>query len=376
MRQKMKKIWHLAEEYSLPLILGIISALVWANVNYISYQNFLHYKLGGLFDVHFAVNDIFLVLFFGLISIEIVHDLAPNGAMHPLHKALANIMAAVGGIVFPIIVFFILNVLMGQAAFSNGWAIGTATDIAVALLFAKFIFPKKHAAFSFLLFLAIIDDFAGLGIIAIFYPNPDKPVQFEFLLLVVTAMLLSAAIQKLKVKSYWWFLFPTLISWVGMLKTGLHPALALVWIVPFMRSVDVAKAPIDKLEHDLKPIVDFGLFFFGLTNAGVPFSSVSVLTLIIFLSLFIGKTLGIFSFVKLSVLLGWKMPKKISNVELILIGMVAGVGLTVSLFVADIAYEEESIKAAAKMGALLSMVSGGLAVLLGRIILQKKKHGS
>lgn len=372
----MKKIWHLAEEYSLPLILGIITALVWANVNYISYQNFLHYKFGGLFDVHFAVNDIFLVLFFGLISIEVVHDLAPNGAIHPLHKALANIMAAIGGIVFPIVIFFILNLIMGQVAFNNGWAIGTATDIAVALLFAKFIFPKKHAAFSFLLFLAIIDDFAGLGIIAIFYPNPDKPVQFEFLLLVVTAMLLSAAIQKLKVKSYWWFLFPTLISWVGMLKTGLHPALALVWIVPFMRSADAAKAPIDKLEHDLKPIVDFGLFFFGLTNAGVPFSSVSVLTLIIFLSLFIGKTLGIFSFVKLSALLGWKMPKKTSNAELVLIGMVAGVGLTVSLFVADIAYEEESIKAAAKMGALLSMVSGGLAVLLGRIILQKKKHGS
>lgn len=369
----MKKIWHLAEEYSLPLILGIISALVWANVNYISYQNFLHYKLGGLFDVHFAVNDIFLVLFFGLISIEIVHDLSPNGAMHPLNKALANIMAALGGIVCPILVFFVLNLLWGNPSYSNGWAIGTATDIAVALLFAKFIFPKKHAAFSFLLFLAIIDDFAGLGIIAVFYPNPDKPVQFEFLLLVLTAMLLSYAIQKLKVKSYWWFVFPTLISWVGMLKTGLHPALALVWIVPFMRAVDVAKAPIDKLEHDLKPIVDFGLFFFGLTNAGVPFSSVSVLTLIIFLSLFIGKTLGIFSFVKLSVLLGWKMPKKISNLELILIGMVAGVGLTVSLFVADIAYEEESIKAAAKMGALLSMLSGAFAMLLSKFFYKYTK---
>lgn len=369
----MKKIWHWAEEYSLPLILGIIAALVWANVNYISYQNFLHYKIGGLFDVHFAVNDIFLVLFFGLISIEIVHDLAPNGAMHPLHKALANIMAAVGGIVFPIVVFFILNFFIGQASFANGWAIGTATDIAVALLFAKFIFPKKHAAFSFLLFLAIIDDFAGLGIIAVFYPNPDKPVQFEFLLWVVAAMLLSYGIQKLKAKSYWYFLFPTFISWMGMLKTGLHPALALVWIVPFMRSADKKSAPIDKLEHDLKPVVDFGLFFFGLTNAGVPFSSVSALTLIIFLSLFIGKTLGIFVFVKMSEKFGWKMPKKLSNAELLFVGMVAGVGLTVSLFVADIAYEEESVKAAAKMGALLSMMSGVIAIILGRKILNKKK---
>ena len=367
MRQKMKKIWYWAEEYSLPLILGIISALVWANVNYVSYQNFLHYKIGGLFDVHFAVNDIFLVLFFGLISIEIVHDLAPNGAMHPLHKALANIMAAIGGIVCPVVVFFILNLLWGKTSYSNGWAIGTATDIAVALLFAKFIFPKKHAAFSFLLFLAIIDDFAGLGIIAVFYPNPDKPVQLEFLLLVVTAMLLSAAIQKLKVKSYWWFIFPTLISWVGMLKTGLHPALALVWIVPFMRAENVAEAPIDKLEHDLKPIVDFGLFFFGLANAGVLFSSVSVLTFIIFLSLFIGKTFGIFIFAKAAALLGWKMPKKICNAELLLIGMVAGVGLTVSLFVADIAYVEEGVKAAAKMGALLSMLSGFLALLLSKM---------
>lgn len=369
----MKKIWHLAEEYSLPLILGIIIALIWANINYPSYQNFLHYKIGGLCNVHFAVNDIFLVLFFGLISIEIVHDLAPNGAMHPLHKALANIMAAIGGIVCPIVFFFVLNMIVGQDVFANGWAIGTATDIAVALLFAKFIFPKKHPAFSFLLFLAIIDDFAGLGIIAIFYPNPDKPVQFEFLLLVLMAMLISYGIQKLKVKSYWWFLFPTFISWVGMFKTGLHPALALVWIVPFMRSSDEKQTPIDKLEHDLKPIVDFGLFFFGLTNAGVPFSSVSVLTLIIFLSLFAGKTLGIFSFVKLSAFLGWKMPKKISNAELLLIGMVAGVGLTVSLFVADIAYDDENIKAAAKMGALLSLFSGVFAFMIAHKILKNKK---
>ena len=369
----MKKIWHLAEEYSLPLILGIFLALAWANIDYLSYQNFLHYKIGGLFDVHFVVNDIFLVLFFGLISIEIVHDLAPNGAMHPLHKALANIMAAVGGIVCPIMVFFILNLLWGNPSYSNGWAIGTATDIAVALLFAKFIFPKKHPAFSFLLFLAIIDDFAGLGIIAVFYPNPDKPVQPMFLGLVVLAMLLSYVIKCKNVKSYWWFLFPTLISWVGMLKTGLHPALALVWIVPFMRMPEVKQAPIDALEHDLKPIVDFGLFFFGLTNAGVPFSSVSVLTLIIFLSLFIGKTFGIFVFVKISEKLGWKMPKKLTNSELVLTGMVAGIGLTVSLFVADIAYEEENIKSAAKMGALLSLFSGALALMLKQKLLLKKK---
>lgn len=367
----MKKIWHWAEEYSLPLILGIITALVWANVNYVSYQNFLHYKIGGLFDVHFAVNDIFLVLFFGLISIEIVHDLAPNGAMHPLHKAVANIMAAVGGIVFPVAVFFVLNLLMGQETFSNGWAIGTATDIAVALLFAKFIFPKKHPAFSFLLFLAIIDDFVGLGIIAVFYPNPDKPVQLSFLFLVLVAMSFSYGIKRLKVKSYWWFLFPTFFSWFGMLKTGLHPALALVWIVPFMRSSNVSKAPIDKLEYDLKPVVDFGLFFFGLTNAGVPFSSISALTLIIFLSLFLGKTLGIFSCVKLSALWGWNIPKKISNVELLLIGMVAGIGLTVSLFVADIAYDDVLLKNAAKMGALLSLISGFVACLLAKIWLKK-----
>lgn len=119
--------------------------------------------------------------------------------MHPLNKAFANILAAFGGVVCPILFFFGLNYIIGDADFSNGWAIGTATDIAVALLFAKFIFPKKHPAFSFLLFLAIIDDFIGLGIIAVFYP--------------------------------------------------------------IMRLSDKANAPIDALEHDLKPVVDFGLFF-------------------------------------------------------------------------------------------------------------------
>ena len=122
-----------------------------------------------------------------------------------------------------------------------------------------------------------------------------------------------------------------------------------------------------------KPIVDYGLFFFGLTNAGVPFSSVSLLTLIIFLSLFIGKTLGIFVFAKIAVLCGWNLPQKMGSAELPLIGMVAGVGLTVSLFVADIAYADETLKAAAKMGALLSLLSGGEAIFLARIILPKKK---
>lgn len=369
----MKKFWLWTEEYSIPLILGILVALVWANVSYQSYASFLHYQFGNLFDIHFAVNDIFLVLFFGLISIEIVHDLAPNGAMHPLNKAFANILAAFGGVVCPILFFFGLNYIIGDADFSNGWAIGTATDIAVALLFAKFIFPKKHPAFSFLLFLAIIDDFIGLGIIAVFYPNPDMAVQPRFLLLVLFALLCGYGLKCLHVKSYWWYIFPTIISWIGMFKSGLHPALALVWIVPFMRSSDKANAPIDALEHDLKPVVDFGLFFFGLTNAGVPFSNISALTFIIFLSLFLGKTLGIFCFAKVGERLGWKLPKKMNNTELVLIGMVASVGLTVSLFVADIAYENETYKAAAKMGALLSMFSGVIAVFVRRTFLYKKK---
>ncbi len=368
----MKKILLFMETYSLPLIGGILAALLWANLDYFSYSAFVHYKFFGGVDSHFIVNEVFLVLFFGLISIEIVHEFSPQGNLHPLDKALTNILAALGGVIFPIVLFGLLNFGLGEERFSAGWAIATATDVAVALLFARFVFPKGHPAFVFLLFLAVVDDFIGLGIIALFYPSPDQPLVPWFLLLVLLAMGMSYVLRRRGGSSFYPYMLPAVVSWVGMFGAGLHPALALVWIVPFMRDGKSHSLPLHKLEHFLTPIVTWGLFFFGLVNAGVVINNLSTLSLIIFLSLCLGKTLGIFGFTKVAYALRLTRGRKLCNRDLLLIGLVASVGLTVSLFIADIAYTDEALKDAAKMGALLSLLCGALAVGVAKIWKPKK----
>ena len=368
----MNKFLHFIENNSLPLIFGIFIALFWANFDYQSYSSFLHYKIFYNLDLHFIVNEIFLVLFFGLISIEIVHEFSPQGNLHPLGKALTNIFAALGGVILPIILFFVLNTVWGSEVYSSGWAIATATDVAVALLFAKLIFPKKHPALIFLLFLAVVDDFIGLGIIAVFYPSPEKSVQPIFLILIVVAMLFSYGLRWCRLTSFYPYILPAAISWVGMFCAGLHPALALVWIVPFMKDGKSASLPLHKLEVLLKPVVNWGLFFFGLTNAGVALSNISSLSLIVFLSLCLGKTLGIYGFAKLAYATPFARGKGLANRDLLLLGLVASVGLTVSLFIADIAFEEDSLKDAAKMGALLSLFCGAVAVGVAKY--WKPKH--
>lgn len=363
----MKKFLLFMEEWSLPLVLGIVIALLWANIDYNSYSAFLHFSFFSEIDVHFVINEVFLVLFFGLISIEIVHEFSPQGNLHPLGQAVTNILAALGGVILPIVLFFALNFFVGSESYSSGWAIGTATDVAVALLFAKIVFPKKHPALVFLLFLAVVDDFIGLGIIALFYPNPDKVIQPIFLLFVGIAMLASLGLRRWKISFCWPYVFPILLSWWGMFATGLHPALAMVWVVPFMKDGSSHSLPLHKFENFLKPVVSWGLFFFGLTNAGVVLANISVLSLIIFLSLCLGKTLGIYGFTKLAYSFRLTKGKKLCDRDLLLLGLVASVGLTVSLFIADIAYDDEVLKDAAKMGALLSLFCGGVAVFLSRL---------
>ncbi len=363
----MKKFVQIAEDWSLPLICGIIIALLWANYDYHLYHSFVHHNFFADVNFHFLVNDVFLVLFFGSVSIEIMHEFSSGGALFPLKKAAVNIMAACGGVCMPIVIFYALNTVFGKAEYSAGWAVGTATDIAVALLFAKLIFPKKHPALTFLLFLAIIDDFIGLGIIAVFYPDADKPFQPAFLLLILLAVLISLFLRKSKKTSCFIYLFPTLISWYGMHSANLHASLAMIWIVPFM-----PQQTLHKLEQRLKPVVIFGLFFFGLANAGITFGNASSLTFIILSSLIIGKPLGISLFIKISAFFGLKPDKSINAYDIILIGLTAGIGLTVSLFIADIAYIDSSLQDTAKMGALLSIISGFGAFLLAKSIFKHK----
>jgi NhaA family Na+:H+ antiporter len=371
----------LLREFSIPLIAGIVVALAWANISIPSYLRAMNAPLVHGHSLHFFTNDLFMVLFFGIAAVEITASLGNGGNLHPLSKAVNPLLATAGGVLCPIAFYFLLNAMIGAPAFTHGWGIPTATDIAIAWLVARFAFGKSHPCVSFLLLLAVADDAISLGIIAICYPSPDHPVQPIWLLAVAGGILIAWMLRRSGVRSYWpYFLLGGVASWLGLFQANLHPSLALVFIVPFMPHqkltpentvFDAAPAGGSTLEHferDWKWVVDFGLFLFGLCNAGVAFASVSAVTTIVLLSLLLGKTFGISLFALLARRLGFALPAGVGLKELFVMSLIGGIGLTVSLFVAGEAFVDPQVQGGAKMGALASALVAPAAILLARML--------
>ncbi len=333
-------------------------------------------------SMHFLINDIFMVIFFGIAAKEITESCLPGGALNPPSKAINPLLGTIGGVLGPVGVYFLLNATMGQEIWHNGWGIPTATDIALAWLIARIVFGNGHPAIAFLLLLAVADDGIGLGIIAIFYPDPSHPTEWIKALWILPAMAITYTFRKMDVKAWWpYILIGGGLSWWGLFSAHLHPALALVPIVPLLPGPkrdeglfrdDVTTEEHDTLnnfEHDTKMFVDFGLFFFAFANAGVPFSNVNNLTWIVFLSLLVGKTAGIFLFSYVGKLMGFPLPTGMNVKHLVVAGVVAGLGLTVALFVAGQAFKVDiPSQGAAKMGALFSAGIALIAIVLGKIL--------
>jgi NhaA family Na+:H+ antiporter len=479
-------ILSFVREYSLPLIAGVLAALVFANVAYERYDAMIHWgpldgacadaeqdgffcmsshgghtegedthgetehgddavaadahaaaadthgaeaeepdhgtisapRVFGIFGhhltFHFIINDIFMLFFFGIAAKEITQSLLPGGALNPPGKALNPIAATLGGVIGPILLFLLMAVILvrtgilvtddPQTAFSalpsaftpgasfddlhaaavyRGWGVPTATDIALAWLAARIVFGSVHPAVNFLLLLAIADDGIGLIIIAIFYPSAEHPVQPIFLLLVVAGMAVAYGLRRAKVKS--WIPYIALggaLSWTGLMNAALHPALALVPIVPFLPSSTFSasgeeqEGPLQHFEHSMKAFVDFGLFFFGMANAGVQFAVITPVTWLVSGSLIVGKLMGVTAFAAAANAIGFKYPPGMSLRHIVVAGSIAGMGLTVALFVAGEAYPGTSMhQGPAKMGALFSAGALIVAVVLGRILNVKKLDG-
>lgn len=385
MAGRKRNVINLLQEFSIPLIVGVIIALIWANLAPDSYHHFVHNEIFGNVTLHFLVNDIFMVFFFAMATVEITQSLLPGGDLNPLKRAINPLMATFGGVAGPALVYLVLNSLIGSTDFIKGWGIPTATDIALAWLVARIVFGASHPAVSFLLLLAIVDDGIGLLIIAIFYPDPLHPVMPIWLLVTLAGMVVAFFLRKSKVTNYWpYIIFGGILSWIGLFMAGIHASLALVFIVPFLPHGQKERAhlfqddPADHstlkhFEHDWKVFVDFGLLLFGLTNAGVEFSAISTVTWLVLAALLIGKTGGIYIMGLLATLIGFPLPKGMNLRELFTAGLVASMGLTVALFVAGVAFTDPSIQGAAKMGALFSAFSAVISIVAGRLLGIKRK---
>ena len=376
MREKI----NMLREFSVPLLAGVAVALIWANLWPSDYHDFVENPFFGPLSFHFVTNELFMVFFFGIAAVEITQSCLPGGDLNPPRNAVNPLLATLGGVIGPVAMYFGLNALIGEPALARGWGIPTATDIALAWLVARLVFGSSHPAVSFLLLLAVADDAIGLAIIAIFYPDPSHPAAPQWLGLVIAGMAVAYLLRSMKIKSYWpYLLLGGLLCWTGLFKAHLHPALALAFVIPFLphsrrESLHIFeddphdRSTLATFEHEWKLFVDFGLFMFGLANAGVMFSGIGTATWLVLLSLLFGKTIGIFAMGYLGKILGFPLPEHVGGKELVLIGVVAGIGLTVALFVAGEAFPEPVVQGAAKMGALLSGGLAILAIVLGKML--------
>ena len=164
-----------------------------------------------------------MVFFFGVAAKEITESVLPGGALNPFPRAINPLMGTLGGVFGPVGVFFLLAILFyggsdDFGAVANGWAIPTATDIALAWLVARVIFGNRHPAVNFLLLLAVADDAIGLVIIAVFYSTQVHPL---WLLLTAGGMATAFAFRRLGVT--WWPVYILIaggMSWVGLVKAG------------------------------------------------------------------------------------------------------------------------------------------------------------
>ncbi|MEM1009269.1 MAG: Na+/H+ antiporter NhaA, partial [Myxococcota bacterium] len=176
---RIRKITNLLQEFSVPLIIGVLAGLVAANINPEGYHHLIELPIfgkqtkifGHVLSLHFLVNDVFMVFFFGIAAKEITESVLPGGPLNPPSKAINPLLGTLGGVFGPVGVYFLLVYLVygGTTQFStvaNGWGIPTATDIALAWLVARLVFGNKHPAVNYLLLLAVADDAIGLGIIA------------------------------------------------------------------------------------------------------------------------------------------------------------------------------------------------------------------
>ncbi|MBD0864526.1 MAG: Na+/H+ antiporter NhaA [Rhodobacteraceae bacterium] len=414
----MYRVWNFLTHYSLPLIFGALIALVWANVDADGYHHFVefviwdhapigHYHHGyRTLTLHYLVNDILMACFFAVAAKEVWEAITLKDGSLRGKKAATPLFATAGGMFGPIAVYLGLAAILGSEtynALANGWAIPTATDIAFSYLVGRVVFGTGHPAVRFLLLLAIADDAAGLIILAVFYPSGELAPEWLLFSLAV-AILVFVLFNWLprymdrgnqarptstwvrKILSFWPYLIAACASWYGFMLSGLHPALGLLPIVPSIPHADRAFGIfsdaerhltdlLNQIEHALKHPVEVILFLFGLLNAGVEFSSIGAATWLVMAGLLIGKPVGILIF-------GWAaavpmrlgLPEGMRIIDLMVIGCVAAIGFTVSLFVASVAFDTGPVQGAAKMGALFSFAAVGISILAGHLCRVQKQN--
>jgi Na+:H+ antiporter, NhaA family len=370
------RVSGLVLDYLMALPVGCAAGLIWANTLPDSYFRFAH-------ATAFLVNDVGIVFFFALITKEVAEATLPGGALHPWRRAALPVAAAIGGVVVSIASYLAFLQYVGEPMLMAGWVAACAIDIPGSYIIARLIFGR-HPAVPFLLLLAIAADAIGLASVAVVHPVGDAQPALGFVLMAI-AIGASAAFRRRGVKNFWLYLVgPGTLSWLALFVGGVHPALALVPIVPFFphgsrdRGLLVDPAPqahdtLTLFERWWRLPVEGVLLLFGLVNAGVPLHGLEEGMWAIPIAA-LGRPIGIVAAAGIAIGLGLHLPRQVGWRELVVVGCTASIGLVFALFFATAVMPPGPVLLEMKMGALVTVAGGGLAFAMARLLRVGRFH--
>jgi len=348
------------------LICSIFSLILANSFAGQSYTGFWHSNIISK-PLEFWINDGLMTIFFLLVGLEIEREIY-IGELSNVKKSLLPVFAAAGGMLAPALFHFSLN---HGTNYQSGFGIPMATDIAFSLGILSLLGNRVPVSLKiFLTALAIIDDLGAILIIALFYSTGFSITYFGFTILIFIVMLI---LNRLKFQKIWVYLILGGIMWFLMYKTGIHPTITgvlLAFAIPFGSGNE--QSPSYSLQHFLhKPVAFFVLPLFALANTAILFPSSIVGSFTnsnsygIILGLLLGKPLGIFIFSVLGVAVGLcSLPKEIKKTHLIGVGLLAGIGFTMSIFITLLAFSENSTIVSSKISVLIaSILAGSLGFL-------------
>ena len=320
------------------------------------------------------INDALMAVFFFFVTLEIKREFL-QGELSNRKQALLPIIAAIGGMLVPALIYVYINFQTGDTL--NGWAIPSATDIAFSLGVLSLLGSRVPISLKvFLTALAIIDDLGAIVIIAFFYSG-DLSIKYLSLLLITFIALII--LNKFNIKKFIPYLLLGLILWFFTHESGIHATISgvlLATVIPH-RKKEKDFSLLTKIEHNISPYVAFGIMpLFALANAGVSLSGINFDSLLlpvplgILLGLFIGKQIGVFLFSIISIKLNIaQMPNNANWLNFYGVGVLTGIGFTMSLFVGNLAFVENvqyisGVKIGVLAGSLLSTVFGYVLLLV------------
>tara|TARA_A100001011_G_scaffold400075_1_gene512152 strand:+ start:1298 stop:2476 length:1179 start_codon:yes stop_codon:yes gene_type:complete len=338
---------------------------------HIGFKNF-----GIKLSVLHWINDVLMAIFFFLVSLEIKREFIQGELSNP-KQAMLPIVGAIGGMLVPALIYIAIN--FSDPVTLNGWAIPSATDIAFSLGVLSLLGKRVPISLKvFLTALAIIDDLGAIIIIAFFYSGN---IEFVYLLLMLASVIILLLLNRFNIRNFLPYLIVGIFLWEFTHQSGIHATIAgvlLALTIPHKNNKKThTNSLLLKLEHAISPYVAFGIMpIFAFANAGVSLDGVTLSSLLtpvplgILCGLFIGKQLGVFVFSYLSIKLKLAvMPNNANWYTLYGVGVLTGIGFTMSLFVGNLAFVEapqhiDGVKIGVLLGSLLSTIFGYILILL------------